>query len=635
MSYLPSSIPALWRAHAQNPQAWDQYDQQFSYYMAPTYFGAHGLDAYRQFYRKYLWCCQTNGLWTMTKVLQTHYTSDSVVEEAMHELTLEEGREDQMQWLVPGVKLLNPGAIKRASVVVVTVATFNARTGKLTAKRVYWDQASVLKQFGLIQAAGSPGVWGFHSDYVLPAVGRNADYSAFQQAASDQDHPDLVPNFLALRLEDTLSMSKGSSSNNSFSSVLSGTAPAPTTRPAVKLIQTAAEANKASHVFNDAALPQNAFNKLAINPKKFESHVPLGTTDRPTSPARSGVGASKSPTKSLYDPVTGEAPIPVVHDPQRHRTNIDFAGPKAEAETDDLTYRPARTVIATHLETTIDKQRAEDELGVPAVAKRPNPHLIAHLKDFSGESAAADDQVYLQAVAGSGQLPPHLVPSYNEEERPMRKIHHPHFESHIGEADAEVASVAKKPNPQLQTTIGRADAEVPERPTSPAKAMRKDQATTLDRPMSPTSAKPKPDLKSTVFGGDQPASSPPASPTRGMNMHKDRLKSTLKFGGEEPEPGEYKAVVVPPKEHPRHHLRSSVFDADPPRPNSPIKRPFANQGITKSEIKFGDDGGEIGKAPVVPKWIAMQEDQLGGAGLRRPPSSSKRSPGGHTTIQLG
>src|SRR5215470_19360982 len=56
----------------------------------------------------------------------------------------------QMDWLLPGV----PPTNKQVKVATVTVIQFQA--GKMASERIYWDQASLLVQLGLLDPAKLP-----------------------------------------------------------------------------------------------------------------------------------------------------------------------------------------------------------------------------------------------------------------------------------------------------------------------------------------------------------------------------------------------------------------------------------------------------------------------------------------------
>jgi len=56
----------------------------------------------------------------------------------------------QMDWLLPGV----PPTNKQVEVATVTVIQFEA--GKMASERIYWDQASLLVQLGLLDPAKLP-----------------------------------------------------------------------------------------------------------------------------------------------------------------------------------------------------------------------------------------------------------------------------------------------------------------------------------------------------------------------------------------------------------------------------------------------------------------------------------------------
>jgi carboxymethylenebutenolidase len=56
----------------------------------------------------------------------------------------------EMDWMLPGL----PPTGKRVEVALVAIVQF--REGKLTHEHIYWDQASVLVQLGLLDSSGLP-----------------------------------------------------------------------------------------------------------------------------------------------------------------------------------------------------------------------------------------------------------------------------------------------------------------------------------------------------------------------------------------------------------------------------------------------------------------------------------------------
>lgn len=67
---------------------------------------------------------------------------DRLVDELVHKFT----HPIEMTWILPGV----PPTGKRVEVAVIVVVQF--KDGKISGERIYWDQASVLAQIGLIDA---------------------------------------------------------------------------------------------------------------------------------------------------------------------------------------------------------------------------------------------------------------------------------------------------------------------------------------------------------------------------------------------------------------------------------------------------------------------------------------------------
>jgi carboxymethylenebutenolidase len=71
---------------------------------------------------------------------------DRIADELIHKFT----HTIEMPWILPGV----PPTGKRVEVAVIVVVQF--QDGKIAGERIYWDQASVLAQVGLINAEKLP-----------------------------------------------------------------------------------------------------------------------------------------------------------------------------------------------------------------------------------------------------------------------------------------------------------------------------------------------------------------------------------------------------------------------------------------------------------------------------------------------
>ncbi|KAI9173061.1 hypothetical protein H9P43_007192 [Blastocladiella emersonii ATCC 22665] len=634
-----AAVKKLWAAHKADAQNWALYDDQFSALLLPTCAGAQGLDEYRKFHRKYLWPSESSGLAAVRRVLQTHYAETSVVEEAVVEITLQEGKEDQLQWILPGVKLAARGLIKTASVLMTTVTTMATAQGVILGKRIYWDQGSLLKQLGLIQPAGNPLTYGFHHDYILPVVG-----TAHAKLFSGE--MDVPFNQFALRLEDQGPMVKTASDDSVMSSLLSGTSTPSPVRPAVRLTD-ATRTDKQSHVFEDVELPKNAFAGMAINPKKFATHNSIFPSDdgqqqrsRSPSPMPSPATASNStaPTRftgassanrSVYDPLTGDAPIPRVHDPQHHGGNVIFGD-----EADDAEYAVSRGgggALPTHLETTVRLgDSASSGTATPtsergragSPSKEVPPHLRSHFHGgaytppVNGAGEAPTVGKYRDGNEDMGPapkpVPRHLADTIHAPEPKKSLRPNPELRTTIGAPEAEadwMPGHGKKANPALKSTDSLEAADQERRASSPKRPPRSDMDTTLDKPAPVSPAKPKPDLKSTVFGGGSDESVNDQSPQRAVR--RNHMVSQIAFGSNN-EP------AARPASPQKHHMKSSVFDADPPAPVSPTRRGYAEHKVTNSAFTFGDDGGNVGMPPPVPKWVAVTPTQTD----RRPAGSS-------------
>ncbi len=110
----------------------------------PVMTGGVGHDELREFYSK-RFIPQMPPDTAMTPVSRT-IGIDRVVDEMVFEFT----HTIKMDWMLPGVEPTN----KHVKVALVVIVHF--RDGKLAHEHIYWDQASVLAQLGLIDASKLP-----------------------------------------------------------------------------------------------------------------------------------------------------------------------------------------------------------------------------------------------------------------------------------------------------------------------------------------------------------------------------------------------------------------------------------------------------------------------------------------------
>ena len=127
----------------------------------PVLTGGSGRDELREFYSK-RFIPQMPPDTEMTSVSRT-IGEDQIVDEMIFKFT----HTIPMDWMLPGI----PPTGKPVEVPLVAIVRF--REGKLAHEHIYWDQASVLVQIGLIDAANLPvaGVESAHKvlDPTLPA----------------------------------------------------------------------------------------------------------------------------------------------------------------------------------------------------------------------------------------------------------------------------------------------------------------------------------------------------------------------------------------------------------------------------------------------------------------------------------
>lgn len=110
----------------------------------PTMTGGNGKAALRRFYsRDFIPSMPPDT--TLTPVSRT-VGENQLVDEMIFSFT----HTQEIPWMLPGIAPTN----RRVEVPLVAIVRF--RNGKLAHEHIYWDQASVLKQIGLLKDASLP-----------------------------------------------------------------------------------------------------------------------------------------------------------------------------------------------------------------------------------------------------------------------------------------------------------------------------------------------------------------------------------------------------------------------------------------------------------------------------------------------
>src|SRR5450755_3813036 len=127
----------------------------------PVLTGGRGKDALREFYGKDFIPVMPPDT-ALTPISRTIGT-DQLVDEMIFSFT----HSMEMPWMLPGVKATG----KFVEIPLVVIVKF--RDGKLAHEHIYWDQASVLKQIGLL------------TDPSLPVFGAEAAHKLLDPALAE------------------------------------------------------------------------------------------------------------------------------------------------------------------------------------------------------------------------------------------------------------------------------------------------------------------------------------------------------------------------------------------------------------------------------------------------------------------
>lgn len=112
----------------------------------PVMTGGESYEAIKYFYGHHF----SPGHPSDTEVIPVSRTvgNDRIVDELIHKFT----HNISMRWILPGI----PPTDKKIEVAVVVIIEFEE--GKILGERIYWDQASVLVQLGLLDRESFPVV---------------------------------------------------------------------------------------------------------------------------------------------------------------------------------------------------------------------------------------------------------------------------------------------------------------------------------------------------------------------------------------------------------------------------------------------------------------------------------------------
>lgn len=144
-------LVALWEAHCRYEFETRDVDATMATMVAspyvnhvPTMTGGVGHDQLKRFY-KYHFIGGNPEDTTLTPVSRT-VGADQIVDELLFSFT----HTSEVDWMLPGVAPTG----RRVEVPLVAIVRFE--DGKVAHEHIYWDQASVLVQVGLLNPAGLP-----------------------------------------------------------------------------------------------------------------------------------------------------------------------------------------------------------------------------------------------------------------------------------------------------------------------------------------------------------------------------------------------------------------------------------------------------------------------------------------------
>jgi hypothetical protein len=226
---------------------------------APTLTGGIGRTNLTRFYREFFTP-------SMPPSMRTRLISRTVgVDKVIDEMYIAFKHTKEIPWLLPGV----PPTNKDVEIVLVSVVT--VRGGKLEHEHVYWDQASVLVQIGLLDPKLVPENMRSRGLQRLPVVGREAARKLLDEDAVTSN--DLIPKWNPVQKKlPARPKGKAPVRNGSFSGPVNGNSKTQQANGA----QTNAAANTKAvntNTINTKAVNNKAANAKAANNKAANTNA--------------------------------------------------------------------------------------------------------------------------------------------------------------------------------------------------------------------------------------------------------------------------------------------------------------------------------------------------------------------------
>lgn len=150
----------------------------------PTLTGGIGAEELKRYYSEFFSNPPSSKVTLLTRTIG----ADRIVDE-MH---VQFKHTQEVSWILPGV----PPTDKKVEILVVSIVTLKA--GKIQQEHVYWDQASVLVQIGLLDPKLVPQAGKDLGVEKLPVVGKRAArhmLDSFGEGKEGQSDNKLIPGW--------------------------------------------------------------------------------------------------------------------------------------------------------------------------------------------------------------------------------------------------------------------------------------------------------------------------------------------------------------------------------------------------------------------------------------------------------
>ena len=281
--------------------------------------------------------------------------------------------QEQIDWLLPGVKATNkyivlPLVTYCNSFKKVTIVKFGAQ-GELLSKRLYWDQASVLKQLGILPS--TMHCRANHSEVSLPVldarIAKPLQVAADSVPAQPKTNPSMAAGLTSHQANLEYTPRSRRVQSSAMSEIMSENGSVEEIKPSTRIHYQ--PGGKSSDIFSNEPLPVRT--SLSMDPRRYQTQIDLANALPLQQDDTHHKKLFPDSNNVSHISLTNEGPFPVAAmDPVK----VMNASKISQESVEDLTGYHGRKLFAGSNDSHISFGNVGADVIAPRVSQRRDPN---------------------------------------------------------------------------------------------------------------------------------------------------------------------------------------------------------------------------------------------------------------------